>query len=182
MSYIVSSSEKPLRVLEMEADQIVFRDGDLGTEMYIIQEGQVEILQEVSGEERRIAVLDKGDFFGEMAILEELPRNASARTLTAVKLVRVNGPAFDSMLRSNPEIAVRIMRMLCRRLRDTDRMLNEALDALDRQHAKISAREGVDTGTRVTPIPAPARLVEQGSGPPSDSDPDPRQPSGGEIP
>ncbi len=164
MSYIVSSSEKPQPLIEFEADRFIFREGDLGTEMFIIQSGQVEILQEVGGEERRIAVLEKGDFFGEMAILEELPRSASARTVTAVELVKVNGAKFDAILRSNPEIAVRIMRMLSRRLRDTDRLLKEALDALDRQHAKMAAEDSREVGTRVAPGRAPGRLVHQGSG------------------
>ncbi|MEE8139200.1 MAG: cyclic nucleotide-binding domain-containing protein [Thermoanaerobaculia bacterium] len=164
MSYIVSSSEKPHRLIEVEADRLIFREGDLGTDMFIIQEGRVEILQEVSGEERRIAVLERGDFFGEMALLEELPRSASARTLTPVKLVTANGAAFDSMLRRNPEIAVRIMRRLSRRLRDTDRLLKEALDALDRHHAKVAAQEGQYASTRISPTPAPAVLVHQASG------------------
>ena len=164
MSYTVSSSDARHHEIEIEAECLIFREGDLGTEMYIIQDGQVEILQEVAGEERRIAVLDKGDFFGEMAILEELPRSASSRTLTRVKLVKVNGATFDSMLRSNPEIAVRIMRMLSRRLRDTDRLLQEALDALDRHQAKAAAEGGREVTTRIAATPAPGRLVHQGSG------------------
>lgn len=101
----------------------IFREGDLGTEMYIIAEGKVEILNKMNGKETVIAVLEKGDFFGEMSILEDMPRAASARALTATKLVQINGSTFDQMLRDNPEVAVRVMRKLSRRLRETDELL-----------------------------------------------------------
>jgi CRP-like cAMP-binding protein len=113
--------------LEMAAGDYVFREGDLGTEMFIVNEGQVEILKRIGGEERQLAVLEKGDFFGEMSLLEELPRTASARALTDAKLLEINGSTFDRMLRNNPEIAVRMMRKLSRRLRQTDELLQQAL-------------------------------------------------------
>ncbi len=117
----------PSYTVEFVTGDYIFREGDLGTEMYIVHEGRVEILKELKNEERQLAVLEKGDFFGEMAILEELPRTASARALTPVKLLQINGSTFDQMLRSNPEIAVRMMRKLSRRLRETDRLLRDAL-------------------------------------------------------
>jgi CRP-like cAMP-binding protein len=109
----------------------LFREGDLGTEMFILQEGQVEILKTVNGIDEQLAVLEKGDFFGEMSLLEDLPRTASARAISDCKVIRINGATFDQMLRTKPEIAVRIMRKLSRRLRQTDQMLREALGAGD---------------------------------------------------
>ena len=110
-------------LVEFADGDYIFREGDLGTEMYIIAEGKVEILNKMSGKETVIAVLEKGDFFGEMSILEDMPRAASARALTATKLVQINGSTFDQMLRDNPEVAVRVMRKLSRRLRETDELL-----------------------------------------------------------
>jgi hypothetical protein len=74
-----------------------------------------------------LATLEKGDFFGEMSVLEDVPRNASARAKTDVEVVRINGATFDTMLKSNTEIAIRMMRKLSRRLRDVSSMLEEAL-------------------------------------------------------
>lgn len=108
---------------------VVFQEGDLGTEMYVVHQGSVEILRTVGGETRQIAVLEKGDFFGEMSLLEELPRNATARALEPTTLIEINGALFDRMLRRNPEIAVRIMRKLSRRVRQTDEYLAQALEA-----------------------------------------------------
>jgi CRP-like cAMP-binding protein len=112
---------------DFPAGESIFHEGDLGTEMFIIQEGRIEILRRVGDEDRQVAVLERGDFFGEMSLLEDLPRTASARAMTDARLLRINGATFDQMLRDNPEIAVRMMRKLSRRLRETDRLLHDAL-------------------------------------------------------
>jgi CRP-like cAMP-binding protein len=106
---------------------VIFSEGDIGTEMYIIQSGTVELFKEIAGETRVLATLDKGDFFGEMSVLEELPRTASARAKTDVEVVKINGAMFDTMLKSNTEIAVRMMRKLSRRVGEVTSMLEEAL-------------------------------------------------------
>ena len=112
---------------EYKAGDFIFREGDLGTEMYIINEGKVEILNMVGDEEQVLAVLEKGDFFGEMSVLEDLPRAATARAASDVRLLQINGSTFDQLLQGNPEIAVRMMRKLSRRLRETDEMLKSLL-------------------------------------------------------
>lgn len=115
---------------QIPAGDFVFREGDLGTEMYIIQEGRIEILKKsASGHERLLAALEKGDFFGEVSILEDLPRTASARVAADATLVQINGSTFDHMLRTNPEIAVRMMRKMSRRLREADRLLQQTAPA-----------------------------------------------------
>jgi CRP-like cAMP-binding protein len=114
-------------VVSHPVGDIIFSDGEIGNEMFIIQSGTVEMLKEIGGETRVLATLEKGDFFGEMSVLEDLPRIASARAKTDVELVRINGATFDSMIRANTEIAVRMMRKLSRRLREVTAMLEEAL-------------------------------------------------------
>ncbi len=106
---------------------MIFSEGDIGTEMYIVQTGTVELLKSIGGETRVLAMLEKGDFFGEMSVLEDLPRTASARAKTDVELVKINGAMFDTMLKNNTEIAVRMMRKLSRRLREVTAMLEQAL-------------------------------------------------------
>ncbi len=119
--------------VEVKAGEFVFKEGDLGTDMYIIQDGQVEILKHFKGEDEPLAELGRGDFFGEMSVLEELPRTASAKAMVDCRLLQINGSTFDQMLRKNPEIAVRMMRKLSRRLRETDQMLREALGSVESQ-------------------------------------------------
>ncbi len=124
-------SGPPKHTKEISAGEFIFREDELGTEMYIVHEGQVEILENIGAELKRLAVMEKGDFFGEMSLLDDLPRNASARALTDAKLLRINGSMFVQMLRKEPEIAIRIMRKFSRRLREADRMLKRALGETD---------------------------------------------------
>jgi len=143
--------------VDVRKGDFVFREGDLGTEMYIVQDGRVEIVKEMQEEERQVAILEKGDFFGEMSILEELPRTAGARALVDTKLLQINGSTFDQMLRTNPEIAVRMMRKLSRRLRETDEMLKSVLGT------KVTSRELPRQDVQA-PAEGPERLIHPPSG------------------
>lgn len=112
-------------LVEFEAGESIFSEGDLGTEMYIIQNGRVEVVKQVRGEEIRLALLEKGDFFGEMSILEGLARTASVRAIEKTRVVEVNGSTFGQMLQDNPEIAIRMLRKLSHRLRRADELMRE---------------------------------------------------------
>ncbi len=85
--------------------------------MYIVEQGRVEVVSGLPGSERQLGVLEAGDFFGEMAILDDQPRGATVRALTACRLLRIDEATFDRMLREYPEIAVRMLRKLSARLR-----------------------------------------------------------------
>ena len=93
-------------------------------EMYVIHEGSVEILN-AGIDSEPLAVLEKGDFFGEMAILEGAPRTASARAAEDCRLARIDEATFSRLLRKDPEVAVRIMRMLSARIRRLEELLLE---------------------------------------------------------
>jgi CRP-like cAMP-binding protein len=123
------SKSKPVYV-DTPAGSYVFREGDMGSDMYIIESGSVEILRRARGD-TPIATLGAGDFFGEMAILEDQPRFASVRAAVASRVLRIDRAAFADMLRENFEIAVRIMRKLVARLRRTEEQLQAAQDELD---------------------------------------------------
>jgi len=106
---------------------VLFHEGDEGEEMYIIQSGKVAIKKRVPHGETTLAVLEKGDFFGEMAILERQPRSASATMLEDGDLIVISGEIFGDMIKSNPEVAVRMLRKQSIRLRETNRQLQEVL-------------------------------------------------------
>jgi CRP-like cAMP-binding protein len=119
---------------------VIFHQGDLGTEMYIIQEGQVEIIKHIGGESHVLSHLDKGDFFGEMAILENVARSADAIAKTDVRVLAINGSRFDEMLRKNPEVAVRIIRKYSQRLREANALLERMVGKpIDADHAALDA-------------------------------------------
>lgn len=150
------------RLRHIPLGEVIFNEGDLGNEMYIIQEGQVEILRLGNQGPQRLALLEKGDFFGEMSILDELPRTATAVAATDARLVEINGSTFDQMLRANPEIAIRIMRKLSLRMRRADEQLGR--QAEPQAPPPPAAPEAPVTGGFLTHRPSGVRLDVERAG------------------
>jgi CRP-like cAMP-binding protein len=109
---------------------VLFHEGDEGEDMYIIQSGKVAIKKRVPHGETTLAVLEKGDFFGEMAILERLPRSAGAEMLEEGDLIVIGSDLFGDMIKSNPEIAVRMLRKYSLRLRETTKQIEQMASAV----------------------------------------------------
>src|SRR5512140_2216551 len=105
---------------------VLFREGDRGEEMYILQSGKVKISKKIRGVEKTLATLEKGEFFGEMAILNDKPRSASAETVDESEMLVIDRKTFDALIRGNVEIAVRFIKRLADRLRET----NDQMEAL----------------------------------------------------
>lgn len=105
--------------VQVPSGQVVFREGDQGSEMYIVESGAIDILRAARGREP-LATLGAGDFFGEMAILEDQPRFATAIARMPTRLLRIDRAAFPGLIASNVEIAIRIMRKLAGRLRRSE--------------------------------------------------------------
>jgi CRP-like cAMP-binding protein len=110
------------------AGKVIVREGEIGAEMFIIQQGQVRISRKAGGSDRELAILEKGDFFGEMALLEELPqRSATATAVTDVEALQLTASDLDGLLRRKPDIAIRMMMKLSERLREANRRYEELL-------------------------------------------------------
>jgi CRP-like cAMP-binding protein len=110
-----------------DAGHVLFSEGDEGDEMYIIQSGRVAIKKRVKDGETTLAVLEKGDFFGEMAILERMPRSAAAVMEEAGDLIVISSEIFGDMIKANPEIAIRMLRKYSIRLRETNKQIEQIL-------------------------------------------------------
>jgi CRP-like cAMP-binding protein len=153
---------KPL--LEFAAGDFVFREGDRGQDMFIIESGHVSILRNASGPEP-IATLGPGDFFGEMSVLEDEPRFASVRVDDAVKLLKIDRASFIPIIRDNAEIAVRIMRRLAERVRRSEERVLAARSQASTgftaapEAARINAYKLVHTDTG-TELPLPLQFDE----------------------
>ena len=98
------------------AGEILFRDGDPGDTMYVLRSGRVRVFIEPNGREKTLAFIEAGDFFGEMALLNNKPRTASAECVEETRLLVIDGKTFEAMLRGNAEIAVRMIQRLAKRL------------------------------------------------------------------
>ena len=97
-------------ILKLTPGEVICREGAAGDEMFVLQKGKVRLTRGTGDELTEVAVLGKGDFFGEMSLLEGLPRAETAEAVDASEVLRVNGLVFNKMITSNAEIAVRMMR------------------------------------------------------------------------
>jgi hypothetical protein len=107
-------------VVKLDPGDVVCREGETGDEMYVIQKGRIRLSRVISGEVTELGALAKGDFFGEMSLLEGLPRSETAVAVEPTEVLRVNGLVFNKMLTSNAEIGVRMLRKISRRLAETN--------------------------------------------------------------
>jgi CRP-like cAMP-binding protein len=137
-------------VVQYAGGQPVFYEGDVGATMYIVQSGRVRLYREVEGATTELGEMEKGDFFGEMSILEGLPRSSSAEASENSELIEINSSTFDKMIRGNIEIAIRMLRKLSIRLRESERLLTEnaaarvAASARSAVNADPASHAGVD--------------------------------------
>jgi CRP/FNR family transcriptional regulator, cyclic AMP receptor protein len=106
---------------------VLFREGDEGREMFVIRSGEVAISKTVRDVEKQLSTLGPGEFFGEMSIITSKPRTATATVLTDAQLLVIDPRTFETMLRSNGEIAVRIIKMLASRLAEADAQIENLL-------------------------------------------------------
>ena len=106
---------------------MIFSENQSGADMFIIQEGKVKISKIVDGTEVTLAILKKGDMFGEMALLENKPRSASAIAEEECRLMTVNKSNFNQMVSTQPQLVARLTTMLAERLFVMQRQLANSL-------------------------------------------------------
>ncbi|MBE7440243.1 MAG: Crp/Fnr family transcriptional regulator [Spirochaetales bacterium] len=110
-----------------EPGQIVFCEYEPGNDFYFIQEGKVKITKTVANMQKTLDILTTGDIFGEMAILEEEPRSASAMAIDQVRALHFNRENFDTLMMGNPQLAYRLLVIFTTRIYDARRRLQVLL-------------------------------------------------------
>jgi CRP-like cAMP-binding protein/ribonuclease BN (tRNA processing enzyme) len=146
--------------------EIVFRQGDKSKIMYIIQEGKVRIFRSTAKVQKTLSVLGPGDFFGEMAMLNNRPRSATIEALADLKLLAFDKPAFEKLIVENFGVALRIIRTLAQRLQEAD-FLIENLLYIDPQSKVVNTLvqtaydEGIETGEGFLVRTTPEKLTEK---------------------
>ena len=117
-----------LETLDCKADTFLFRAGEPGNAMYLIERGKVRIcVQTVDGREVTLTELDRGDFFGEMALLDVQRRSADALVAEDARLAVLSRDHFLSFMRSNPNVALEMLTALANRLRRTDELVRHSV-------------------------------------------------------
>jgi len=143
--------------------EIIFSEFEPGDAFYLIQSGRVEILKIMGDIEKTIDILQPTEIFGEMAILEDSPRSATAVAVDQVQVLEFNRANFEVLMMGNPQIALKLLKLFTKRIYDQKRrfmiltlddpqakvadvflMLNESQPSNDRDNDKREFRTTVD--------------------------------------
>jgi CRP-like cAMP-binding protein len=134
---------------ELPAGTVLFKDGDTGKQMFVIQKGNIKISKQIGDQKKTLAILPAGEFFGEMAILNNEPRMATATVVEDCLLLVIDSKTFESMIRGNAEISLRMIKKLSERLKEADEQIENLL-IKDNNSKVIStlAKMGENEGTQ----------------------------------
>jgi len=112
---------------EFRKGTVLFREGEPGREMYIIQKGKVQVRKRVGQTEKVLAELGEGEFFGEMALLLGAERSATVEVIEDSRILVIQPETFESLLKSNVEIALKMLKKMAGRLLALDQYFEYVL-------------------------------------------------------
>ena len=116
-----------IETLDCPGHKVLFHAGDVGDAMYVIERGKVRIcVQATDGHEVTLTELGRGDFFGEMALLDGQQRSANAVIAGDARLAVLSREHFLSFMRGSPDVALKMLTALANRLRQTDELLRHS--------------------------------------------------------
>ncbi len=108
---------------EYKKGEVIFRQGDAGDCMFVVQKGEVEALAEADGKRLRLRTMGPNEFFGEMALFEQETRTATIRVTRPARVLTIDKKNFLSGIHEDPSLAFRIVQTMSHRIRDlTDRL------------------------------------------------------------
>lgn len=129
--------EPDLEVLSAECteaafkkDEVIFPEESPGDKMYIIRQGSVKVFKKIKNNETTLAIVNPGEFFGEMALLDGGPRSAAAKAIEDVKALVISTKNFEMLREKSPQVALRIMDVLVRTLSTRLRQANKNLEVI----------------------------------------------------
>ncbi len=122
------SQDGELFGLTYRKGEVIFRQGDSGDTMYIIQSGAVEISHEQGDKKQVLALLERGDFFGEMALIDKHPRTATATAIGRSRLLPLTRVSLLDRIRHDPSVVLHLLKTLCERINTTNRMLQSIVE------------------------------------------------------
>ncbi len=127
--------------------EIVFDEGDPGDHFYVIQSGEVELVRESPQQQRVVARIGAGDFFGELGLVLGGPRTSRAVAVSTTRLIALDRDTLEGMCLEQPEIAIRMIRVLVSRLIEAERRLAVlGADDLMRPIVRALVRHGESSG------------------------------------
>ena len=113
--------------LTFNPGESLFKQGDEGDALYIIMEGEADVLVDTPGGQITVATMVKNDFVGDIAVLCDVPRTATVTATSKLTTMRITKDLFFQLVCQFPQLAIEIMRVLARRLDVTTRQLQDAV-------------------------------------------------------
>ena len=121
------------KYIDLESGEVIFREGEIGEDIYIIAKGSVRIYLEREDGEVHLDSLRIGDFFGEMILFEENERSASAVALEPTRLIVIKKDNFEEEIEKKPWLARKMLRSLMERLRHCNEQISNLNHELDKR-------------------------------------------------
>jgi CRP/FNR family cyclic AMP-dependent transcriptional regulator len=121
-----------VRETHVSSGELVFAEQDLGEEMYLVHSGKVLIYQELPGQHEPLNVVEPGGYFGEMAIMDEQPRSATARAEEDSVLLVLHRDDFRNAVHDYPDIAFAVFQEFSKRVRQADARIRSLAEELRR--------------------------------------------------
>jgi CRP/FNR family cyclic AMP-dependent transcriptional regulator len=138
-------------VKQFEPGAKIFREGEVGDLMYVLLEGSVDLVKKLERGETVLKTVDTtNDFFGEMALLDDRPRSATAVATKPTKVLAVDGPTFESMIIANGKFALKIIKVLSARLRRSNEQVSDLIETMPKDRvARGMADFAIHHGERI---------------------------------
>ncbi len=144
---------------------VIFDEGDVGEVLYVIQAGEVELTRHGAATRRMVARLGPGEFFGEMSVVIGETRSARAVAVGTTRVLELDGETLEAMCIERPEIAIRIIRRLTRRLIDSERRLSAmGVDDLLRPVVRALVRDAQADPEHGVRVPTTLRELAHNAG------------------
>jgi CRP/FNR family transcriptional regulator len=116
------------------AGDLIFKEGEKGDLMYVLLEGSVDLTKKLERGDTVLKTVDTpNDFFGEMALLDERPRSATAVAVKKTRVLAVDGPTFESMILANGKFALKIIKVLAARIRRSNDQVSDLIETMPKE-------------------------------------------------
>ncbi len=131
---------------KIQKGELIFKEGDNADVLYMIHKGKVEIKKKSGNIQKTLQVLGEGEFVGEMAVIDSLPRSADAVALDDCQLIEMDKVSFDTSIKENHQFAIGVIQFLTKRLRDiNDKFINLSRENMS-QKIKTELLKEIITG------------------------------------
>ena len=174
-----SSAAKEEHLVAFAAGELIVEEGREEAVLYLVAQGEVELVRQAGPSERRLRLAGAGDFFGETTVLEEgTPHEATARAVTDCRVLPLDAELFHHVLRRHPDVVLRMMRDLARRLRTHEQETRRAHDLAAGVLGDVP-RHRIRTMEATSRVRPEAEVDDAAAAPPEDVAGDP--PRGAEL-